>query len=184
MHKVFITYHHYNDQEYKEALLALNENHKIFVDKSVHTGGISDDLESQSIRRIIRDNYLRDSTVTILLVGTKTWGRKHVDWELYSSMIDGSVNKKSGILVVNLPSTGTNHFTAPHGDAEKLSVHPECTDWGKVSAQAEYMRRYPCMPARIIDNLMKKEALVSVVPWKKAFRPQESPRSDRPCLRR
>ena len=150
-------------------MLAQNELHKIFIDKSIHTGDISDDLEDQTIRRIIRDKYLRDSTVTILLVGTETRGRKHVDWELYSSMIDGTVNKKSGILVVNLPSTRTTYFHAPHGDDEKRSVHPECTDWTHVSTRAEYERHYPYMPARIIDNLLARKAYVSVVPWEKAW---------------
>lgn len=172
MHKVFITYHHEEDQEYKEALLALNDRHKIFIDKSVDTGDISDELGDQPIRRMIRDNYLRDSTVTILLVGASTWGRKHVDWELYSSMIDGSINKKSGILVVNLPSSGTTFFTASHGGDEKSSIHPECVNWVTVSSRAEYERRYPAMPARIIDNLLASEAYVSVVPWEKAFDPQ------------
>ena len=172
MHKVFITYHHQKDQEYKDALLAVNERNKIFIDRSVDTGDISDELEDQTIRRMIRDKYLRDSTVTILLVGIETWGRKHVDWELYSSMIDGSVNKKSGILVVNLPSSGTTYFTAPHGDDEKLSIHPECKKWETVTSRTEYEKRYPYMPARIIDNLLAREAYVSVVPWEKASDPQ------------
>ena len=121
---------------------------------------------------MIRDKYLRDSTVTILLVGIETKGRKHVDWELYSSMIDGSVNKKSGVLVVNLPSTRTSCFTAPRGDHEKFLIHPECTKWETVTSRTEYERLYPYMPARIIDNLLAREAYVSVVPWEKASDPQ------------
>ena len=107
MHKVLISYHHRNDQHYNRKLLAKNEAYRIFIDNSIHTGDNSDDLNDQTIRRIVRDKYLRDLTVTIVLVGTETWARKHVDWELYSSMIDGTVNKKSGIIVVNLPSTET-----------------------------------------------------------------------------
>ncbi len=109
MHKVFISYHHANDQYYKEKLLRLNDNYKafygnpIFIDKSVDTGEISEDLSDETIREKIRDEYLQDSTVTILLVGTETKNRKHIDWELYSSMYNGKVNKQSGILVVNLP---------------------------------------------------------------------------------
>ena len=171
MHKVFITYHHDNDQRYKESLLQLNRRHRIFVDRSVDTGDISDDLEAQTIRRIIRDDYLRDSTVTILLVGTETRHRKHVDWELFSSMIDGSVNKKSGILVINLPSTGSELCTVGHGPSEKTHVYPEISNWGTIDTRAEYERRYPCMPERIIDNLLTHNAFVSVVPWAKAANP-------------
>ena len=167
MHKAFITYHHDNDQYYKESLLQMNEQYRIFVDKSVDTGDISDDLDDQTIRRIIRDDYLRDSTVTILLVGTETRYRKHVDWELFSSMIDGSVNKKSGILVVNLPSTGSELCTTGHGPREQVRVYPEIPRWITVDTRAEYERRYPYMPERITDNLLTHKAFISVVPWEK-----------------
>lgn len=155
MHNVFISYHHKNDQLYKEALLQMNDQHKIFKDGSVDTGDISDSLSSEAIRVKIRDEYLKDTTVTILLAGVDTWGRKHVDWELYSSMFDGTVNKKSGILVINLPSTNCTTFTAPHKD-EKETIHPECGSWMAIDTRSEYEERYPHLSDRIIDNLLKK----------------------------
>ena len=69
----------------------MGDKYEIFLDRSVDTGDISDDLSDESIRRKVRDEYLRDSTVTILLVGLQTKRRKHVDWEIYSSMIDGCI---------------------------------------------------------------------------------------------
>ena len=93
-HKVFISYHHENDEQYKEALLDANERFDLFVDWSVDTGGIDDSFDDQTIRTIIRDDYLQDSTVTIVLVGTETKYRKHVDWEIYSSMYDGAVKQE------------------------------------------------------------------------------------------
>ena len=125
MHKVFISYHHENDQIYKDRLVRMGKQYEIFIDRSVNTGDISDRLSPEAIREKIRDEYLRDSTVTIVLVGTETKGRKHVDWEIYSSMIDGKVNKKSGILVVNLPWTESKYsIHAPHS-GEKETVYPE-----------------------------------------------------------
>jgi len=103
MHKVFISYHHENDQAYKDSLVRFGERHSIFLDRSVDTGDISETLSAESIRRIIRDEYLRDSTVTIVLVGAETKRRKHIDWEIHSSMYDGEKNKRSGIIVINLP---------------------------------------------------------------------------------
>src|SRR5439155_27135695 len=81
--------HHANDQGYKEALIRFNSEHCIFIDGSVDTREISDTLTDEQIRIAIRDYYLADSTVTILLVGTATKNRKHVDWEIYSSMKPG-----------------------------------------------------------------------------------------------
>ena len=172
MHKVFITYHHKRDQRYKKSLLQINEQHRIFIDKSVHTGAISDDLDDQTIRRIIRDDYLRDSTVTILLVGIETRGRKHVDWEVYSSMIDGPVNKKSGILVINLPSTGSEHCHTGHGQLEQAQIYPAISNWITVDTREEYQRRFPYMPERITDNLLTHKACISVVPWTTATDPK------------
>lgn len=69
MHKVFISYHHVNDQQYKNDLVDVAHHHKIFIDSSVDTGKIDDSLSDERIRHFIRDEYLRDSTVTIVLVG-------------------------------------------------------------------------------------------------------------------
>ena len=120
MHKVFISYDHSNDQRHKEALVKFGESNSIFVDRSVDTGDVPDEWTDEQIRRAIRDRYLRDSTVTVVLVGTETRRRKHVDWEIHSSMYDGSVNKRSGIVVINLSGISDNEFNAPHGDEEKV----------------------------------------------------------------
>lgn len=165
-HKVFISYHHKNDQFYKEELLHLNEIYDIFINGSVNTGDIDDSLSNQTIRNTIRDHYLGDSTVTILLVGTETKNRKHVDWEIKSSMINGRINKKSGILVINLPTTKCTYYTAAHKD-EKQVIYPGNDYWISINRKAEYERRYPYLPARIINNLMKPEAKISVVNWDK-----------------
>lgn len=72
MTKVFVSYHHDNDQYYREHLAELGHVHGAFQDGSVEVGDIVDDLPSETIRRIIRDDYLRDTEVTILLCGTET----------------------------------------------------------------------------------------------------------------
>ena len=161
---VFISYHHHNDQWFKEALVAMNQRTPIFTDGSVSTNDIPDYLSDEAIRERIRDDYLRDTTVTIVLVGTETKRRKHVDWEIYSSMYDGHINKKSGILVINLPTINCDFFTAQH-EGEKSTIYPENSDWMNIDNRAEYERRYPYMPERIIDNLMKPSAKISVVDW-------------------
>ena len=166
MHKAFISYHHGKDQYHKERLLEINRQYQIFVDQSVDTGDISDDLDDSAIREKIRDEYLRDSTVTIVLVGLETCKRKHVDWEIYSSMFDGRINKRSGVLVVNLPSTYSNLYWAVH-EGEKEVVYPEISDWISIDSWEGLKSRYPHMPDRIIDNLLKQDAKVSVASWSK-----------------
>jgi hypothetical protein len=56
----------------------------------------------------IRDKYLLDSTVTIVLVGKCTWARRYVDWEVYSSLRHDKNNRRNGLLAITLRSAA-NH---------------------------------------------------------------------------
>ncbi|MCP4583033.1 MAG: TIR domain-containing protein [candidate division Zixibacteria bacterium] len=119
-HKVFISYHHYNDQFYRdlfERLFAVY--YDIIVSKSVQIGDIESNLLVNTVRQKIRDEYLGDSTVTVVLVGTETWKRKHVDWEISSSIRNTSNNPRSGLLGILLPTHESyqnktyNEYTVP-----------------------------------------------------------------------
>lgn len=122
--KVFISFYN-KDIEAKQKLLQLNNQHQIFVDGSVDTGDITDDLTDETIRLKIRDEYLRDSSVTIVLFGNETSRRKHVDWEIGSSMIDSIKSKKSGIIVIILDSLiSENNSLIPTEKIRKM-VSPE-----------------------------------------------------------
>lgn len=164
MRKTFISYHHSNDQWAKDQLQQWAELYELFDDVSVNTREIEDGLPTETIRCRIREEYLRDSTVTIVLVGTETNNRKHVDWEIYSSMRDGAVNRKSGILCIQLPSTNPTSWHAAH-DWEKDDIYPDCTSWMSIDSWEGYRERHPYLPERILDNLLCDTAAVSVTNW-------------------
>ena len=44
IHKVFISYYHCEDQDYKDELVEMGEENRIFIDRSVDTDDISDQL--------------------------------------------------------------------------------------------------------------------------------------------
>lgn len=161
MHKVFISFHHDNDQDYKDYLSNIAKPYEVFIDKSVEIGDVDEDDSDETIRQIIRDEYLDDSTVTIVLVGKETKNRKHIDWEIFSSMYDGRKNKKSGILVIQLPSVASTYYHAGHGADEKI-LYPT-QEWVSISND-EYDRRYPYVPPRIMDSV-KKGVPISIIRW-------------------
>ncbi len=104
-HKVFVSYHHAGDQHYRnlfEKLFA--DTYDIMISQSVQIGDIAPNLKTETVRQKIRDDYLRDSTVTVVLIGEKTWQRKHVDWEIGASIRDTRYNSRSGLLGIILPS--------------------------------------------------------------------------------
>ena len=110
-HKVFISYHHDDDQAYKDRLVQALDSK--FVDKSVSQGDIHDEgLPLDEIRRRIRDDHIADATVTIVLIGPCTWQRRHVDWEISASVIDRRSNRRCGLLGLLLP-THPDHGKKP-----------------------------------------------------------------------
>ena len=82
-------------------------------------------------------------------------------------MFDGFKNKKSGILIINLPSPQCIYYTAAHGNEEKRIIYPDQSSWINIDSRTEYENRYPYLPDRIIDNLLATKAYISVVPWER-----------------
>nr|VFJ63999.1 MAG: MTH538 TIR-like domain (DUF1863) [Candidatus Kentron sp. FW]VFJ70076.1 MAG: MTH538 TIR-like domain (DUF1863) [Candidatus Kentron sp. FW] len=112
-HKVFVSYHRANDQEYRDRFDALFANiHDIMVLQSAQIGDIDPSLHADTIRQKVRDEYLQDSTVTVVLVGAETWKRKHVDWEIASSIRDTQHSPRSGLFGILLPTYPRPHHIA------------------------------------------------------------------------
>jgi len=113
-HKVFVSYHHANDQYYRDQFENIFSDHyDILVSKSVQIGDIDPYISTETVHQKIRDDYLRDSTVTVVLIGSETWKRKHVDWEINSSIRQTQFNPRSGLLGIVLPSVVCNPTIPP-----------------------------------------------------------------------
>lgn len=168
-HRVFISYYHHDDQRYKDYLIKMQEFNietmqmqSIFEDFSVHEKEIDDaGLSSEQIRCIIRDEYIKDATVLILLCGENTKKRKHIDWELHAAMYDSPANRQMGIIVINLPTIKQGIRASSEEEKPLLS---DFGQWYFIDNRAEFEAQYPYMPSRIIDNFVK-EVPITVVEW-------------------
>lgn len=110
-HKVFVSYHHENDQACRDEFeILFSDIFDIMVSRSVQIGDLDPELATETIRQRIRDEYLRDSTVTVVLIGAETWKRKHVDWEIGASIRQTQYNSRSGLLGILLPT-----YPRPYG---------------------------------------------------------------------
>lgn len=96
-HKVFISYYHKDDEYYRNKFEELFGD--LFINKSVNLGDISDDLSTDYIKRLIREEYISDSSVVLVLVGKNTYCRKHVDWEIYAGLLNNA-----GLISLALPT--------------------------------------------------------------------------------
>lgn len=138
VHKVFVSYHHANDQRYRNIFERILSDSNISVTKSVQMGDINSTLPTETIRQKIRDEYLSDSTVTVVLIGAETWKRKHVDWEIGSSIRDTKNSSRSGLLGILLP-------TYPRSSAN------ECNPY--------------TIPPRFYDNLKEECGFAKLYNW-------------------
>lgn len=116
-HNVFVSFHHGYEWDstsgvcYKNRFIELCQDYsEAIISKSVMEGDINPNLNTETIRQKIRDEYLRDSTVTVVLIGPKTWQRKHVDWEISSSIRDTGYNSRSGLIGLFLPTHPNYNF--------------------------------------------------------------------------
>ena len=100
-HKLFVSYHHGNDQEYKDRLV--EEMAADIVDRSVEDGDIDDGLKTEAIWEKIRDEHIADATVVLVLIGRHTWSRRFVDWEVGSALNKSKNNSLCGVLGIVLP---------------------------------------------------------------------------------
>lgn len=108
MRNVFVSYAHRLDQTQVDDFRKKYGNDKmVFSDRSLENmdiGHLSDDT--------IKNNYIkpkiRNSSVTIVLIGEETGGRWWVDWEIYYSLVHTKDNGRNGLLGIYLPNK--RHF--------------------------------------------------------------------------
>ena len=118
------------------------------VDRSVDTGNIDNTgLKTATVRQKIRDEYIRDATVTIILIGPLTWQRKHVDWEIGSSIRKTKRNPRCGLLGIVLP----NHLCYRKRQLDPHLIPPRLADnWTEVDSYSLiYQWPSPWTPSKI-----------------------------------
>ena len=135
-HKVFISFHE-EDIEYKDRFVRMMKRH--VVDKSVEVNDIDDrNIKTETIRQRIRDKFIADATVTIVLIGPCTWQRKHVDWEIGSSLRATKNNSRCGLVGLLLPN---------HPEYEKRKHNPRL------------------IPPRVADNCKGDDPYAVIHKW-------------------
>lgn len=104
MRNVFVSYAHRLDQDaVDEFRLKFSDERMVFSDRSLENldiGHLSDDT--------IKNNYIRpkirNSSVTIIMIGAETGGRWWVDWEIYYSLMKTENNDRNGLLGIRIPN--------------------------------------------------------------------------------
>ena len=101
--KVFIS-HYKADRSEVDAFVRGFSN--VFIPKVLGANNNDDFINSSDtsyVMQRIRELYLQDSTVTIVLLGKCTHSRRYIDWEIKSSLRQGQYTP-NGLMGIVLPS--------------------------------------------------------------------------------
>jgi hypothetical protein len=107
--KVFISYHRDDRKEVDGFVETFDHERKVFMSRVLGVDMEQDIIDSDDTEYVmnrIRQVYMKDSTVTIVLIGNCTWARRYVDWEIQSSLRHGETVTPNGLLGIVLPSAG------------------------------------------------------------------------------
>lgn len=143
-HKVFISYHHKNDENYKKDFEKDFGN--LFINESVQNGEYDSELSDGYVKRLIREEKISLSTIIVVLIGSETYKRKHIDWEIYAGLTE-KAGGHSGLIGILLP---TYYSANVNSDLDENKYHSNT------------------IPQRLNDNLKTKYA--KIYKWKDAFR--------------
>ncbi len=104
--KVFISFHQKDRKEVDNFIERWTVAESVFIPKALGVSDNDDFINSTNpdyVMSKIREKYLGDSTVTIVLIGTCTHSRRYVDWEIKASLQQGA-SIPNGLIGILLPS--------------------------------------------------------------------------------
>lgn len=143
--KCFISYHHDDEDEVQQFIETFDHYRDVLIARGIGAsmaGGIINSTDDDYIKARIREQYLRDTTVTIVLVGKCTWARKYVDWEIAASLRNTATANRSGLMAITLPSAA-NYYDKqlPDRVADNVNGEDGYARWWKYPTSASVLAR-------------------------------------------
>jgi len=134
--KVFVSFHHGSDQYYFELFTGtFGVSYDVFYDQSLDGHIRSDDPEY--VNRAIREDYIRGSSLTIVLCGRETWKRKYVDWEISSTL-----HYEHALLAIILPTAQKTYdgkvIVPDRLHAKLVTGYAHLTNWPTDAANLKW----------------------------------------------
>lgn len=148
--KCFISYHHDDQDEVDTFVKTFDHERNLFISRGLGkemSQDIIDSTDTDYVMRRIRELYLSDSTVTIVMLGKCTWARRYVDWEIQASLRNGQTVTANGLLAIKLPSFAKSAGYFP----ERLNANLKQSD-----SQADCYARwidYPTTSQALMDAI-------------------------------
>lgn len=145
----FISYHHADQDEVDQFIRDFDHEADTFIARGLGNempGDIVQSTNTDYVMRRIRELYLANSTVTLLMLGKCTWARRYVDWELQASLRRGEATTPNGLLGIKLPSYSEQDGYFPKRFNDNLRSE------GETDCYARHMK-YPADAKSLVNAI-------------------------------
>jgi MTH538 TIR-like domain (DUF1863) len=150
--KCFISYHHADEAEVSSFVRTFDHGRNLLIVRGLGTdmpGDVVNSTDTDYVMRRIRELYIKDSTVTLVMLGKCTWARRYVDWEIQASLYQREGTHPNGLLAIKLPSFPANG-SHPDRFNKNLLTDENKKDWG--DCYARHMS-YPTSEQQLVDEI-------------------------------
>lgn len=126
--RVFISHYRGDRVEVDDFIEKFANQEKVFTPYVLGANDNDEFIKSTKpdyVMSQIREKYLLDTTITIVLIGSCTHSRRYVDWELKSSLRQGDYTP-NGVIGILLPSQGSSAHLPPRFRDNWTKEHIDC----------------------------------------------------------
>jgi hypothetical protein len=174
-HKVFLSYHHDDQAEVRSFCKTFDDEREVFIAGALGVDMEQDIIDSDGteygmIR--IRELYLKDSTVTIVLIGKCTRTRRYVDWEIKASLRHGPKVTPNGLLGIKLLSYKKNGYP----DRLNKNLKQDATQADCYARVMDYPKTKDVLESAIKDAFQARTSRAQLI-----VNPRERFRYNRQC---
>jgi hypothetical protein len=170
-HRTFLVYHAADQAEASAFAQYFDFSGDVFI---FHGTGIHTDVSLLNstdpvyILHRLRQIYLLDSVVTLVLIGRCTWASRMVDWQIQASLSQQDTAVPNGLLGIVLPSAGDS-LTIPRRLQTNMSsgyahIYPYTYSVGTLAEAVHQAFRARSSSAHLVDNQAPRQELDTPCP--------------------
>lgn len=104
--RCFISYHHADEVAVRNFVQVFSLAGEILSHRALGLEmepDIVNSYDTDYVMRRIRERYMADTSVTLVMLGQNTWKRRYVDWEIAASLRNAPGAPANGLLGIHLP---------------------------------------------------------------------------------
>jgi hypothetical protein len=163
--RCFVSYHHADEVAVRAFIDEFSHQGEVFTHRALGLEMAPDIVESNNtdyVMRRIREKYMANTSVTLVMLGQNTWKRRYVDWEIAASLRNSAGAPANGLLGIHLPSFNREiHPYPPRFNANLMQSGSSQTDC--YARWIEYPRDHAWLASEIEAACQRRDTHMHLI---------------------